>query len=269
MEWIIYAVIAATLWFVLAQIGAWIIFRPQKKRWPMKGPFQWVKSGPLTGAYLPAQNGRPVLLFFHGRGGNISHFEGFASTYASKGYGILMFDYRGFGTSHGTPSQRHLQQDAQTALTYALQTQKIPPHKLVLYGHSLGNAAALFAAQTGRNLPLKALILQSPFLSTPDMAASWQAHGYLPHTVLYRVIRALVTPFLWFNRFDNSRLTPGLTLPILVCSSKQDKTLPWQQSAKLADGIKQVQRFLSNTGGHDEFAWAAKAVDQFLDQLPK
>ena len=268
MCWITYLLIILLLWYILTRIGTHIIFRPQRTCWPLHMPFQSVQAGPLCGVYLPAHGTYPTLLFFHGRAGNISHFESFAQTYAPLGYGILLFDYRGFGQSIGTPSQQHLQQDAQTVLSYAVKELHIPPQQLVIYGHSLGNAAALYAAQFGKSLSLKALILQSPFLSTPDMAASWQTKGYFPHKLNYRLVRTLVIPFLWRNRFDNTRLTVGLNLPVLLCSSKADKTLPWQQSAKLADGIVKVQRFLANTGGHDEFAWAATAVDQFLKQLP-
>ncbi len=265
-----YAVILLTvglIWYVLSRVGAYFIFRPQKKRWPLKLPFTPVHSGPLVGVYLAPQDNKPTFVFFHGRGGNVSHFENFALTYAPLGYGVLMLDYRGFGLSKGTPSQKHFKQDSLTMVRYALDTLHIPPQQLVLYGHSLGNAAALFAAQHFKNLPLKALILQSPFLSTPDMAASWGTHSYQPGTRKYRFIRALVTPFLWFNRFDNTRLTSGLKLPVLLCTSKADVTLPWQQSAKLADNIAHVKRFLSPVGGHDEFAWAANAVDAFLSSL--
>ena len=163
--------------------------------------------------------------------------------------------------------QKHLQEDALSTVRYALDTLQIPPQNAVLYGHSLGNACALYAAQAFKNLPLKALILQSPFLGTPDIAASWATHGYQPHTWAYRFFRTFVTPFLWLNRFDNTRLTSGLTLPVLLCTSKADVTLPWQQSAKLADSISHVQRFLSPTGGHDEFTWSAPAVDEFLQKI--
>lgn len=256
-----------TIWYVLSCVGARIVFRPQKKRWPLKLPFTSVHSGPLVGVYLAAKPGKATFIFFHGRGGNVSHFENFALAYAPLGYGILMLDYRGFGLSKGTPSQKHLQEDALSTVRYALETLQIAPQNLVLYGHSLGNACALYAAQAFKNLPLKALVLQSPFLSTPDMAASWATHHYQPNTRKYRFIRTLVTPFLWLNRFDNTRLTRGLKLPVLLCTSKADVTLPWQQSAKLADSISHVQHFLSPTGGHDEFAWAAPAVDEFLQKI--
>ena len=256
--------VAGLVGYGLSRSGAHFIFRPQKKRWPLQLPFESVQAGNLSGVYLPAQDKKPTLLFFHGRGGNVSHFENFARSYAPLGYGVLMFDYRGFGLSQESPSQKHIQADALQMVQYALKTLQIAPQQLVLYGHSLGNAPALFAADYFKQFPFKALILQSPFLSTPDMAASWGLHTYAPGGWKYRLLRALVTPFLWFNRFDNTRLTKGLTLPVLLCTSKEDKILPWQQSAKLADVIPHVKRFLSPTGGHDEFDWAAPAVDTFL-----
>ncbi|MBP5404042.1 MAG: alpha/beta fold hydrolase [Elusimicrobiaceae bacterium] len=263
---ILAVLITLGVWFCLARLGAHFVFKPKRKRWPLHLPFQNVQAGPLNGVYLPAQPQKPTLLFFHGRGGNISHFENFAQAYAPLGYGILMFDYSGFGLSRGKPSQKNLQQDAFTAVNYALKELKISPRQLVLYGHSLGNAPALFAARHFGHFPLRALILQSPFLSTPDMAASWALRAYEPNRWLYRTLRAAVTPFLWFNRFNNASLTQNLSLPVLLCTSKADLILPWQQSAKLADEIPHLQRFLSTTGGHDEFNWAVQAVDKFLQK---
>lgn len=264
MLWILILLLLSVIWYVLAEVGKHVIFRPHRKCWPMKLPFTAVHVDQLSGVYLPAKDGRPTLLFFHGRGGNISHFENFALAYEPLGYGLLLFDYRGFGKSKGTPCQKHIAQDAIVAVQYALKQLKISPENLVIYGHSLGNFPALIAAQHFKHFPLKALVLQSPFLSASDVAASWVAHGYQPTRFLYRFIRVFVTPFLWFNRFDNTQLTHDLSLPVLICFSKADVTLPWQQSAKLADGLVSAKRFLSSVGGHDEFNWVAPTVDLFL-----
>ena len=263
---------AAVIWYLLSRLWAHINLRPQKKRWPLKLPFEKAAfdapdGKKITAVYLPAQAGRPTLLFFHGRGGNVSHFENFAQAYAPLGYGIFMFDYRGFGLSRGTPSQKTLFEDARCAVRYLMSVKKIRPQDLVLYGHSLGNAPALFAAVTLEKLPVKALILQSPFLSTPDMAVCLWKHRYEPRSFLYRATKIFVTPFLYFNRFDNTRYAARLRLPTLVCMSRTDATIPWRMSARLADDIPHTTRFLSASGGHDEFSWAASAADSFLKKL--
>ncbi len=269
MYWIIFTLLAAFIvWYALSRVGAHIIFRPQQKRWPMKLPFENISfSAPdgtaLTGVYLPATNGT-TLLFFHGRGGNVSHFEKFALAYALLGYGILMTDYRGFGLSAGRASQKHMFEDALAAARFLLHTKKLLPQNIVIFGHSLGNAAALYAASALGKLPWKAVILQSPFLSTPDMAVCFATHAYEPKSWFYRAYKWFVTPFLYFNRFDNTVLSEKLTRPVLVCMSKADATIPWRMTARLADFIPHAKRFLADNGGHDEFAWAVKAADAFI-----
>ena len=271
----IFTILAVFLvWYALSRVGARVIFRPQKKRWPMKLPFENISfTAPdgklITGVYLPAKNGKPTLLFFHGRGGNVSHFEKFALAYAPLGYGILMTDYRGFGLSAGKPSQTHLFEDAVCTARFLLKEKKILPQDIVIFGHSLGNAAALHAASALGKLPWKAVILQSPFLSTPDMAVSFVTHTYEPKSFFYRTYKTFVTPFLYFNRFENTVPAARLTAPVLVCMSKTDATIPWKMTARLADFIPHGKRFLSEKGGHDEFAWTEKAVDDFIKQTAR
>ena len=273
MNYLFMAAVLACVWYGLARLGAHIVFRPQKKRWPLKLPFENTafdapNGKKITGVYLPAKQHRPTLLFFHGRGGNVSHFEQFAQAYAPLGYGIFMFDYRGFGLSRGTPSQKTVFEDALAAARYLMSSKQLRPQEIVLYGHSLGNAPALHTACALEKLPLKALILQSPFLSTPDMAVCLRTHRYDPSSFFYRLTAAAVTPFLCFNRFENTRPAAQLKLPVLVCMSRQDATIPWRMSARLADYIPHAKRFLSEVGGHDEFAWSVSAADAFIKKLP-
>lgn len=272
MIWLIILAAAAFIWYVLARLGAHIVFRPQKKRWPLKLPFENAAfdapdGKKITGVYLPAKKDFPTLLFFHGRGGNVSHFETFAQAYAPLGYGVFMFDYRGFGLTRGRPSQKTVFEDALAAARYLMNVKKIRPQDIVLYGHSLGNAPALYTASTLHKLPFKALILQSPFLSTPDMAVCLRTHAYDPSSWFYRLSAAAVTPFLYFNRFENTAPARTLKLPVLACMSRTDATIPWRMSARLADYIPHAKRFLSPTGGHDDFAWAAQAANDFLKNL--
>lgn len=272
MIWAAALAVGAVTFWLLKRKADNIVFRPQKKRWPMKLPFENAafpapNGAMITGIYLPAKDKKLTFLFFHGRGGNVSHFEKFALAYALSGYGIFMVDYRGFGLTAGHPSQKHVREDALLAARYLLQTKKLLPQNVVIYGHSLGNAAALHAAAALGKLPWKAVILQSPFLSTPDMAASFAAHAYTPQRRLFRACKAFVTPFLCLNRFDNTTPAARITAPALVCMSQTDATIPWRMSARLADFIPHAKRFLSPRGEHDNFDWPKDAVDRFLNGL--
>lgn len=266
--YIILSLLAALiLYIILYRIGQQIIFRPQKKRWPLHLPFREIRFQHCSGVYLPAQEEKPTLLFFHGRGGNISHFESFAQQYQPYGYGIILFDYRGFGSSVGTLSQKNIFEDALSAVDYALHQLKISPRQLVLFGHSLGNAPALYVAHTLNSIPFKALVLQSPFLSTPDMALCLATRTYHPHKFIYKLARWMVFPFLFQNKFDNTLLTHSLTIPVWIGMSGKDHTIPWQMSHRLAQQIKGAHIYISPLGGHDEFAWAVPDIHQFLQQI--
>lgn len=49
-----------------------------------------------------------------------------------------MVEYRGYGLSEGTPSERGLYVDAQSALDYIMQRTDIDVSKIIVFGRSLG-----------------------------------------------------------------------------------------------------------------------------------
>ena len=54
---------------------------------------------------------------------------------------MLLFDYRGYGTSQGKPSEEGTYLDAEAAWDYLIR-QGASPEKIILYGQSLGGAVA-------------------------------------------------------------------------------------------------------------------------------
>lgn len=247
-----------------------VIYHPVRNLLPLHQPFELfflpVENGEkIHAAWLPPRPGKPVLLFFHGRGGNISHFEPFAVRYAAHGFGVLLFDYRGFGQSSGRVGEERTYQDGLAALDYLLEHKHIPAQDIVIWGYSMGNAPALETAVRRNTLPLKAVILQSPFTHTPAMGAYWatrSTHGTFKRRALCACLRLL----LWNKRFDNTQKIGRVTAPLLIGFSKQDEMIPWQMSlelARLAPAHKRV--FSSAHGRHGEFAWFEKAAVDFLN----
>jgi fermentation-respiration switch protein FrsA (DUF1100 family) len=86
---------------------------------------------------------------------------------------ILVFDYRGYGRSHGIASERSILQDAEAARSWLARKNGIQPCDVVLIGRSLGGAVAVDLAANGG---ARGLILESTFSSLPDVAqlhAAW------------------------------------------------------------------------------------------------
>lgn len=65
----------------------------------------------------------------------LSNVSGF---YHKLNINILMVEYRGYGLSEGSPSERGLYVDAQSALDYIMQRTDIDVSKIMVFGRSLG-----------------------------------------------------------------------------------------------------------------------------------
>lgn len=62
---------------------------------------------------------------------------------------IVLFDYRGYGKSTGSPSENGLYTDALAVYDYVRKRQDINQEKIFLFGRSLGGAVAL---HLGKNI---------------------------------------------------------------------------------------------------------------------
>lgn len=69
-----------------------------------------------SNAALADANGRPCVVMGHGFGvTRDSALLPYAEPFAAAGFDVLLFDYRGFGTSGGSPRQRVAVQDRRIA----------------------------------------------------------------------------------------------------------------------------------------------------------
>jgi pimeloyl-ACP methyl ester carboxylesterase len=110
--------------------------------------------------YLPAETdelttsrGRPCVVMGHGFGATRdAGLLPFAERFAALGADVLVFDYRGFGTSEGTPRQdvnhRRHRQDYHAAIAAARARRGVDPQRVVLWGSSYsGGHVIVVAAQ--------------------------------------------------------------------------------------------------------------------------
>ena len=117
--------------------------------------------------HVPARPGRPVILYFHGNGDFLAGFFGRFRDIIADGTGVVALSYRGYAGSSGQPSERGLLQDA--AAAYAFTTARYSADSIVVWGFSLGTGVAVALAAEQR---IGKLILEAPFTSTADVAAS-------------------------------------------------------------------------------------------------
>lgn len=193
----------------------------------------------LDAWFVPAPQAHGVVLFLHGNAGNISQRMDSIAMFHRLGYGVLIFDYRGYGRSSGKPSETGLQRDAETAWAHLTGQRGIAPGRIVLFGESLGGAVAarLAARQPPREQP-GALVLASVFTSVPDLAAD--LYPWLPARWLARM------------RYDTAAALARIHTPVLVAHSPDDEIVPFRHGEKLFQAASAPKAFLRLAGGHND-----------------
>ena len=187
----------------------------------------------LDGWFLPADNARGVLLFFHGNAGNISHRLDSLRIFNRLGLSTLIFDYRGYGRSEGSISEDGTYRDAEAVWRYLVE-EDIPAGKIVVFGRSLG--AAIAAHLATQHTP-GVLILESAFTSVPDFAA--RAFWFLPAR--------------WLTGFSyNTReYLRSVICPVLIVHSRDDDIVPYRNGQALLRAANEPKQFLEIRGGHN------------------
>ena len=188
----------------------------------------------LEGWFLPAQQPRATLLFFHGNAGNISHRLDSLQLFHELGLAIFIFDYRGYGNSEGKPTEAGIYRDAETAWRYLIETRGIPSHEILLFGRSFGGAVAAYLAERYEAL---GLVLESTFTSIPDLAA--ELYPWLPSRALAR-----------FHYDTRSRLSK-IEMPVLVIHSPDDDIIPFSQGRELYEQAREPKSLLQINGSHN------------------
>jgi alpha-beta hydrolase superfamily lysophospholipase len=157
-----------------------VLFYPRREEEPAFVPpsaravaFEVEPGLTVGGRLYPAGARAPAILFFHGNGEIAADYDDLAPLYTRLGITLLVADYRGYGSSGGTPTASNLLTDAVTVLSQArnvLEGCGLTPARLYVMGRSLGSAAAIeVASKTGKRLA--GLIVESGFADTFGLLA--------------------------------------------------------------------------------------------------
>jgi len=160
---------------------------------------------PLHAWHLPGKG--PLVIYFGGNAEEVSWMLGRAGE--TPGVGWLLVDYRGYGSSAGTPSEKALVADALAWFDLAATLPGVDKARILAFGRSLGSGVAVRLAA---ERPLRALILAAPYDSLAAVAKRY--YWYLPVDWMLR------------HRFDSDLLAPGLKQPLLALIAERDEVIP-------------------------------------------
>ncbi len=238
------------------------VFQPQaapKRSWACghgveDARFESADGCRLHGWFAAAEHPRAVVLYAHGNAENVSDLVPVLQLFHDRlNVSVLVFDYRGYGRSGGTPSEDGVFADARAARRWLATRANVPEGDIVLAGRSLGGGVAVdLAARDGA----RGLILESTFSSLPETAAR-----HLPLLPVRRLMR---------TRFDSLAKIPNYRGPLLQIHGDADRIVPPALGRKLFDAANEPKWFVSVPGGgHNDPPSHAhiEALDRFFAAL--
>jgi fermentation-respiration switch protein FrsA (DUF1100 family) len=186
----------------------------------------------LHGWWVP-KAGAPVLVWFHGNAGNISHrLENLKLLRELVGVQVFIFDYREYGRSQGGISREGTFRDAAAAWRYVTKTRKIAAEEIILFGRSLGTA---LATDLAIQHPCRGLILESAFTNSSEMAK-------------------MLAPFLFDWRpkvpYDNLGKIVKVTVPVLIIHGTNDEVIPVEMGRRVFTAANSPKDLYIIPGAH-------------------
>jgi uncharacterized protein len=173
--------------------------------------------------------GAPLVLYF---GGNAEEVSWMLDELPRRDNGAswLLVDYRGYGSSGGTPSEQSLEDDA--AAWYDRFAPTNP--RIVAFGRSLGSGVAVHLAAERE---LERVVLVTPFDSMVEVGK--RHYPFLPVQWLLR------------HRFDSLSVAPKLATPLLCIVATHDEVIPAEHAQRLYEAWSGPKTLVALDAGHN------------------
>jgi len=193
-------------------------------------------------------NRKGLVLYFHGNADNLQRWGKYHVDFNSRGYDVLMMDFRGFGKSTGIPNEALFYKDAK--LIYDWVKKKYPDDELIIYGRSLGcGIASNLAAQVNA----KMVFLETPFHSFGELIRGRSKLFFFPFNFRYD--------------FPNYLHLQRITEPVIIFAGTEDWVVPNSSTEKLKPYLKPTDRYINiDSAGHKNLN-AFKKYHEELDLI--
>jgi uncharacterized protein len=194
---------------------------------------------PTVAWHLPAREGSPTLVHFHGNGSQLSSEEWLAVECKERGLGWFAVEFPGYGQAPGEPSQASVLGAAEAAVQW-LEKSGVKKEQMVMFGQSLGTGPSIYLASRGWG---RALVLATPYTSIGDVGAG--TFWWLPVKLLLR------------DDFPAGEWAAGVQQPALVIHGTKDEVIPFEIGSALAKKLPHAELVVLEGKGHNEI-WDKK-----------
>ncbi|MBT5018656.1 alpha/beta hydrolase [bacterium] len=210
-----------------------------------------------------------LAIIFPGNGGNRLNRVKLLQLMNSLGCDALIFDYRSYGGSEGSPSEDTMATDSHRIWNFAQEELGYDQQQIIILGQSLGGGVStrLVSDLCEQGEPPAGFILQATFTSLVDAAK--HRYPWLP-------INLLLT-----ERYPSIDRIPNVTCPLLFVHGQKDKIVPFKMGQQLFAAAPETsengiaKKFIElPEAGHNDIMYVAlaeitKAKRQFLAEIDR
>lgn len=228
-------------------------------RLPPRVESVWIEAGTggvrVEGWLLPAESPavgdrHPAVIYCHGNAELIDDNMERATAWATRGFVVLLPEYRGYGRSGGAPSQRAITEDMVRFYDWLVARPEVDGSRVFVHGRSLGGGVA---AQLAARRPTAGLVLESTFTSIASFA--WGVGG---------------VPWIVKHPFRTDEALRGYDRPVLIFHGREDDIIPVSHGRALAKMLPRAV-YVETAGDHMNYPpdlgafWGE--VDRFVGKV--
>lgn len=193
--------------------------------------------------YLKNDDAQYTILFSHGNAEDLGDLRPFLQDLWAASFSVLAYDYEGYGTSGGPPSEQHVYANSDAAYEYLTRDMKVPPTRVISMGRSLGAAVAI------------------------DLASRRQVGGLVAQSAFTTAFRVLTrVPLLPWDKFRNIDKIMNVKCPVLIIHGRADEVIPFWHGKELFEIASEPKlRYWVERGDHNNLQMFAGS--KYFDEL--
>jgi len=190
--------------------------------------------------YLDNPDSRFLIFYNHGNGEDLQSILPRLRYLHKSGYSVLAWDYPGYGTSDGSPTEKLVLDIADRIWKTIPETYRFHHEDVILYGRSLGGGPSTWLAA---RYPCAGLVLEGAFTSIFRIGLGIGNIRILPWDI-----------------FNNLGLIGRAKCPVLVIHGTEDEVVPFPHGTALYEAAASPKFFAwIDGGGHSD------VVDMYSD----
>ncbi|MGM5487803.1 MAG: alpha/beta hydrolase [Nanobdellota archaeon] len=224
-----------------------IIYHPNDQDFHQCSGFESYEKLTVNGTrfYFKA-NQDNLIVYYHGNAGSACDRSKIRSVFEKANASVMFVEYTGYSNDSVEPSKERILEDVRNVHQYVDDYENI-----VVYGQSIGSAAASYHASLGH---VDDLILVTPFAKLADVVQS----KYMMYPA-----------FLLTERYDNSEWLQHYEGSLLIVHGDNDMVIPNRFSKDLFENVptKDKRYVLIEGSGHNDLWSSSVFRDTIRDHI--